>query len=172
MTAGTAGTPDGVGQHIPPLGPSPNSSITSSKQIKSITSMSQSKLRTRMVRPAVRAMPATRGSVIGNVRQPIVGRVQVHNLAGSAQPRCRQPPAYVVHVAQHAATHRPSAVMNCCMPLQYVVLPAPGGPITTCPNTAAREYSLPPLAGEPSAPAVAPTPALAPSMSAGACYVG
>ena len=33
------------------------------------------------------------------------------------------------------ATLRPSAVKNCDMPLQYVVLPEPGGPMTSWPKT-------------------------------------
>ena len=31
-------------------------------------------------------------------------------------------------------TFLPAAVRNCCIPLQYVDLPLPGGPTTTCPN--------------------------------------
>lgn len=32
------------------------------------------------------------------------------------------------------ATFRPSNCKYCCMPLQYVVFPLPGGPITNCPK--------------------------------------
>ena len=41
-------------------------------------------------------------------------------------------------------THRPSAVRNCCIPWQNVVLPAPAGPTTSCANAVGIGAAPPP----------------------------